>query len=338
MIVLGIESSCDETSVAVVQNGSNILSLETATSTDIHQKHGGVFPELACRRHVDVILQVLDCAMNQAALRPKDLDLIAVAKGPGLVGALLIGLQAAKGLSIAWEKPLVGINHVEAHLYASMMKTPPPLPALGFVLSGGHTVMLKINAIGKYEKLGTTLDDAIGEAFDKSALLLGLSYPGGEALEQLAQKGDSSKKSFSLPRIKNQPMNFSFSGLKTAVLHAVQEAIPKEYPDIAAAFQETAFHSLAQKAFLAIKKDPEISSIVFGGGVANNRRLRLFFSERFPHTPLFWPPEGLASDNAAMIAGLAYHQFLESGYDSSPLKIEATPKIPFWRASPCTKG
>ena len=329
MLILGIESTCDETAAAVVRNGSEILAQEIASSAEIHQLYGGVFPEMACRRHIDAILPVVSSALKKADVSYQNLDAIAVARGPGLIGALLIGLQAAKGLSIAWNKPLIGVNHVEAHLYAAMMEKTVPLPALGFVLSGGHTLMLKISDVGSYELLGTTVDDAIGEAFDKTATLLGLSYPGGPLLERLALEGDPAKFPFSPSRVKKNPLAFSFSGLKTAVLYAVKKATPDDFPDIAASFQETAFNDLIRKARLALQNTP-CKALVFGGGVCNNQRLRTLFSKQFPELPQFWPSAGLSTDNAAMIAGLGYHKFLATEGRGDPLDLEALPRTPFW--------
>ncbi len=331
MLILGIESTCDETAAAVVRNGSEILGQETASSAEIHQRYGGVFPEMACRRHIDAILPVISSALEKANVTHQDISAIAVARGPGLIGALLIGLQAAKGLSIAWNKPLIGVNHVEAHLHAAMMQETPPLPALGFVLSGGHTLMLEISEIGNYRLLGTTVDDAIGEAFDKSATLLGLSYPGGPMLEQLALQGDPTKISFSPSRVKKNPLAFSFSGLKTAVLYAVKKSTPEDYPDIAASFQETAFIDLIRKARLALQSTP-CKALVFGGGVCNNERLRALFQKHFPELPHYWPSAGLSSDNAAMIAGLGYHKFLATDGQGDPLDLEALPRTPFWNS------
>jgi N6-L-threonylcarbamoyladenine synthase len=323
-----------------VQNGSTVLGHAIASSAEIHRRYGGVFPELACRRHIDAILPVIAEALKDSQVPIEAIDSIAVAKGPGLIGAVLIGLQAAKGLSIAWKKPLIGINHIEAHLYAALIpfeetrtlrpgftNQEPLFPALGFVLSGGHTLMLKVNGIGSYELIGTTVDDAIGEAFDKAAAILGLSYPGGPALEKLAEQGDASKFRFSQPKVKKNPLAFSFSGLKTAVLYAQKNATINDYPHIAAAFQKTAFEDLMNKAELAMQSIP-CRSILFGGGVTNNRRLRAVFSERFPKIPLFWPSSGLSADNAIMIAGLAHHKFLCG--ETAPLDLEAMARLPFW--------
>ncbi len=328
MILLGIETTCDETGAALVRDGREILSNVIATSADIHERYGGVFPELACRRHIDAILPVI----AEAILPGCHIDAIAVAKGPGLIGALLIGMQAAKGLKIAWNKPLVGVNHVEAHLYAALMGVPEPswlFPALGIVLSGGHTFLVKILNVGHYELLGTTVDDAIGEAFDKVGTLLGLSYPGGPRVEQLALKGDPKRFSFTAGRVKRSPLDFSFSGLKTSVLYALKDRnlSQQEKSDAAAAFQETAFSDVAAKAALAIQTFP-CRAIYLGGGVCNNRRLRMLFTECFSAAlPVFWPPQNLSLDNAAMIAGLGYHKFLQNRI-GDPLDLDVQTRIP----------
>lgn len=322
MLTLGIESTCDETAAAIVKDGRHILSNVVASSADIHQRYGGVFPELACRRHIDALIPVVDEALQKAGVTPQELDLIAVAKGPGLVGALLIGMNGAKALSIAWNKPFIGVNHVEAHLYASMMPLEtPPFPALGIVLSGGHTLLLKILGLGQYEPISTTVDDAIGEAFDKVATLLGLPYPGGPHVEELAKSGKANYP-FSSGKVKRSPLDFSFSGLKTSVLYAMKGEVNKA--DIAASFQETALRDVVNKAEKALLTFPA-TAIYFGGGVCNNQRLRELFIEKFPNLPLFWPPRNLSTDNAAMIAGLGSKKF--SGI-SDPLDLEVQTRIP----------
>lgn len=328
MIVLGIETSCDETSAAIVRDGKHILSNVTASSADLHERYGGVFPELACRRHIEVLFPVIHEACKQAGVTSQDIDLIAVTQGPGLVGALLIGISAAKGLAIAWKKPLVGVNHVEAHLYAAMMGLEGcPLPGLGLVLSGGHTLLLQILGLGSYRLLGTTVDDAIGEAFDKVGTLLGLPYPGGPKVEQLALSGNPKGYAFKAGNVKKSPLDFSFSGLKTSVLYAVRDKKLSENQraDVAASFQQAAFFDVVKKASLA----PQGKALFFGGGVCNNRRLRTMFAEQFPNIPLFWPPvfsgHDLSLDNAAMIAGLGYHKFLANGRGDA-LDFEAQPR------------
>jgi N6-L-threonylcarbamoyladenine synthase len=326
MLILGIESTCDETGAAIVKDGREVLSNVIASSADLHAQYGGVFPELACRRHSDAIIPVIEEALKKAEVRPEEIDAIAVAKGPGLVGALLIGLNAAKGLAIAWNKPLIGINHVEAHLYAAMMDLETvPLPALGVVLSGGHTLLLRIDGVGQYQTLATTVDDAIGEAFDKVAALLGLPYPGGPHVEKLAQEGDPKAFSLSAGKVKRSPLDFSFSGLKTAVMYATKEKAEWKKSDLAAAFQETALKDVAKKAALAIQSFP-CQALFFGGGVCNNLRLREIFTEQFPNLPLFFPSREMTTDNAAMIAALGAKKFSEEG---DPLDLEALPRIPF---------
>ncbi len=337
MIVLGIESTCDETGAAIVEDGKRILSNVVASSADIHERYGGVFPELACRRHIDAIIPVVDEALKKADVSPAEIDLIAVAKGPGLVGALLIGMNAAKGLAIAWEKPLIGVNHVEAHLYAALMEAeePTPFPSLGIVLSGGHTLMLKILEIGRYEAIGTTVDDAVGEAFDKVAALLSLPYPGGPQIERLAKEGNPKGYSFHPGKVKRSPLDFSFSGLKTSVLYAVKgqngllpvSLTDSQKADVAASFQETALRDIAEKAALAMQTF-DCKAVFLGGGVCNNRRLRSLFAEKFTHLPIFWPPFDLTVDNAAMIAGLGYQKFLASGMSGDSLDLEVQTRIP----------
>jgi len=290
MYVLGIESTCDETGAAIVEDGRKVLSNVVASSADVHVRYKGVFPELASRRHLEAIQPVVEEALAKAQITPEQIDLIAVARGPGLIGSLLVGLQFAKGLALAWDKPWIGVNHVEAHLYAAMMQAPLPLqfPALGLVLSGGHTLLLKINAVGSYERIGTTVDDAIGEAFDKVATLLDLPYPGGPHVETLAKRGNPKRFPLAAGKVKKSPLDFSFSGLKTSVLYAMkgQNATEnksfsdQEKADLAASFQETALRDCVDKAKLAAVQF-SCRSLFLGGGVCNNERLRALFAEAF---------------------------------------------------------
>lgn len=336
MLVLGIESTCDETGASVVEKGQRILSNVVATSADIHEKYGGVFPELAARRHLEVIEMVVQEALEKAKVSFDQIDLIAVARGPGLIGSLLVGLQFAKGLALAWNKPWIGVNHVEAHLFAAMMEAKGQLrfPSLGLVLSGGHTLLLRIDRIGEYVRLGTTVDDAIGEAFDKVAAMLHLPYPGGPHIEALAKKGDSKRYPFSPGKVKLRPMDFSFSGLKTSVLYALkgQNGTEKktfsdqEKADLAASFQETALRDCVEKAKMAAAGF-DCQAVFLGGGVCNNLRLKELFDEAFPETRVHFPPFALTLDNAAMIAGLGYEKFLVRPH-SDPFDLEALPRIP----------
>ena len=237
------------------------------------------------------------------------------------MGALLMGLSAAKALSYSWKIPFVGVNHIEAHLYAAMMHLEnPPLPGIGLIVSGGHTSLLRMDGIGTYEWIGSTLDDAVGEAFDKTARLLGLPYPGGPEIEKLAKKGDPKKVPFKPGKIKERPFHFSFSGLKTQVLYAMQKGYATE--DLAASFQETALNDLVNKALLAAEKY-SCKAIYVGGGVSHNMRLRDLFAEK-SGVEVFWPGKGLSLDNAAMIAGLGYHVYQRQKV-TDPLDLVPTP-------------
>jgi len=328
MLVLGVETTCDETACAVVKDGRVVLSNVIASQADLHAAYGGVFPEVACRRHFEAWIPTLDASLREAQIEKEKIDLIAVAKGPGLIGALLLGVHAAKTLSLAWGKPWIGVSHVEAHIYAAMMgENPSIFPSLGVVVSGGHTFLAKMPRLGAYEIVGTTVDDAVGEAFDKVGVMLGLSYPAGPAIEKLAQGGDSTKYPLKAGRVKNNPWNFSFSGLKTNVLYALKgqngtrsspsKLPPSETPHIAASFQEAALSVIVDKALLAAQEF-SCKAIYLGGGVSNNGRLREMFAQKRSGIPVYWPPAGLSLDNGAMIAGLGFHQFLQQG-ESDPL-------------------
>jgi N6-L-threonylcarbamoyladenine synthase len=337
MIVLGIETTCDETAVSVVENGERILSNVIASQLDIHQKYNGVFPELASRRHIEILLPLVDEALKKAGVSKKEINLIAAAHGPGLIGAILIGLNTAKSLALAWDIPFVGVNHVEAHLYAAMMNRLKTLPekALGVVLSGGHTFLTQISGIGNYTLIGTTVDDAMGEAFDKVASLLELPYPGGPFIEKLAREGDSARFPFSAGRVKTSPFHFSFSGLKTSVLYEVkgQGKKKREEPitaqdkkDIAASFQQTAIDDVVKKTLLAASTYG-CGAIYLGGGVSQNQALRDAFTKKTADLPVYWPEKDLCTDNAAMIAGLGFHKYKQHG--AASFNLEAMPRIPF---------
>ncbi len=338
MIVLGIESTCDETGCALVREGHEILSNTVSSQIDLHHEYGGVVPELACRRHIDLVVPVLQSCLAEADISLPQIDLISVANGPGLIGALLIGLNFAKGLALALQKPLIGVNHIEAHLYAALMPHLDSIqfPCLGVVLSGGHSALVLIHSVGKYSLIGQTVDDALGEAYDKVAKVLGLAYPGGPKVEALAHNGDPLKFSFKAGRIKDKPYHMSFSGLKTAVLYAVkgvggtfasQDRISEaEKADVAAAFQETALKGVVSRCMKAVGEFG-CHGIVFGGGVTNNRKLRSLV-EKSATAPIYWPPAGLELDNAAMIAGLGFHHYRSRGHGDG-LNLEALTRIPW---------
>ena len=336
MFVLGIETTCDETACAVVKDGKEILSNLIATQADLHAIYGGVYPELACRRHFELIIPLVDQALKEARVSPAEIDLISVAYGPGLIGALLLGVHAAKSMALAWNKPFVGVNHVEAHLYAAWMGCQASeFPALGVVVSGGHTFLVKMESIGTYEMIGQTVDDAIGEAFDKVAVMLGLPYPGGPEIEKLARQGDPKRFPFKAGVVKGRPWDFSFSGLKTNVLYTVKgqngdkkaasQISEADKPHIAASFQEAAFKDIVGKA-LAATEAFQCKMIFLGGGVTQNQRLRELFQAS--KIPVYWPLPGLSLDNAAMIAGLGYHIFIQKNFQGDSLDLEPKPRIP----------
>ncbi|HSX04078.1 MAG TPA: tRNA (adenosine(37)-N6)-threonylcarbamoyltransferase complex transferase subunit TsaD [Rhabdochlamydiaceae bacterium] len=337
MLVLGIESTCDETGCAIVEDGTKILSNVIASQFDIHKPFGGVFPELASRRHAEVIIPMVQKCLDEARIQPANLDLIAVARGPGLIGPLLIGLNAAKSLSLGWNIPFIGVNHVEAHLYAAMMSSGSfDFPALGVVLSGGHTFMVHILSVGRYQLIGTTIDDALGEVFDKVASLLGLGYPGGPAIEALAKKGNPSRYLFKAGKVKNNPWNFSFSGLKTNVLYTIKGQNGKakdaciideeEKAHIAASFQKTAFSEIANKIKEAIQAFP-CKALYIGGGVSNSQTLRATLNSQNLSIPIYWPSAGLSLDNGAMIAGLGMHLFKRNDKGDA-MDLEPMTRIP----------
>lgn len=336
MLILAIETTCDETSCSVVRDGSTILSNVIASQIDVHSLFGGVVPELACRQHIDVISSVCNTALKNAHVSLSEIDLIAVAKGPGLIGALLVGINFAKGLAFSARKPLIGINHIEAHLYAAIMNCKNPssyFPALGLVLSGGHTSMIIIKGIGDYTLIGQTLDDAIGEAFDKVAKMLEL-YPGGPQIEKLAASGNLGKYPFQKSNVKGRPYDFSFSGIKTKVRYTLfgndsknkRSVTLQDKADVAASFQEAVFADVVSKAHLALKNS-EMKALFLGGGVTRNRKLRKKFEDSI-QLPLFWPEDELCLDNAAMLAGLAFHKWQASSKDLLHT-LEPETRMPF---------
>lgn len=316
MLILGIETSCDETAAAVVADGRRILSNVVASQTDLHARYGGVFPELASRAHIEAIVPVIREALDRAQVGWEDLAALAVTVGPGLVGSLLVGVNVAKGLALGRGLPLVPVNHLEAHLYANWLESteegaaPPDLsfPLLVLIVSGGHTELVLMRGHGDYLYLGGTLDDAAGEAFDKAGRLLGLPYPGGPSIEQAAQSGDPTR--FRLPRAWLEgTYDFSFSGLKTAVARLIQqqEIPPRFIPDLAAAFQEAVVDVLVTKT-VAAAEDYRARAILLSGGVSANRALRMAMRER-SKVPVYYPPPALCTDNAAMVAACGYFRY-----------------------------
>lgn len=313
MLVLGLETSCDETAAALVEDGRRVLSDVVSTQVDIHRRWGGVVPELASRNHIVQVMPVIHEALTRAQKTLDDVDLIAVTSGPGLIGALLVGLQVAKGLSLATGKPFVGANHLEGHLLAiRLIEEAPEPPFLGLVVSGGHTSLYDVQAYGRYRLVGSTRDDAAGEAYDKTARILGLPYPGGLPIDQLAQKGDPEAIRF--PRaLPGDNFDVSFSGLKTAVLHHVQKhGLPQgqALADLCASFQEAVADVLSKKLVAAARRLGH-KQLVLCGGVAANSRLRALCRERAGERGLnmFLPPVRLCTDNGAMIAVAGYEAY-----------------------------
>jgi N6-L-threonylcarbamoyladenine synthase len=312
--ILGIETSCDETAAAVVTEGRHILSNVVASQIELHARYGGVFPEMASRQHIRDILPVIEEALSQAKMELGQLDGIAVTVGPGLAGSLVVGVNAAKGLALALNLPLIGINHLEAHIYTIWTQgAEVEFPLLCLIASGGHTSLVVMTDHGQYEPLGQTLDDAAGEAFDKVARLLGLGYPGGPAIQEVAEEGDP--KAFDLPRAwLPGTYNFSFSGLKTAVLYLVRrlEEGGKGLPlaDLAASFQAAIVDVLVEKTRLAAQEHG-VKQVLLVGGVAANTLLRQEMRERVEVTVLYPPPE-LCTDNAVGVAAAGWFR-LEAG-------------------------
>ena len=328
MIVLGIETSCDETAAAVLDGGRKILSSVVASQDDVHAPYGGVVPELASRRHLEVIVPVIRRALTEAGMGLPDLDGIAVTQGPGLVGSLLVGCSAAKALSWAHGTPLVGVNHLEGHIYAAFLdERAPEHPFLALVVSGGHTALYVAETPRHYTRVGQTRDDAAGEAFDKVAKLLGLGYPGGPAIERAAQGGNAAAIRFPTPNMSDGAPDFSFSGIKTAVSLHVRKAgalSTAQVADVAASFQATVVKTLVRKSLRAGQR-LGIRRLVLTGGVAANTALREALGAECAERgwELFIPSRALCTDNAAMIAA-AGHDRLEAG-ERAPLTMNADP-------------
>ncbi len=345
MRVLGIESSCDETAAAIVQDGRLLLSNVVNSQIDIHAVYGGVVPEVAARSHIEVVNPVINQALTEANLTWDDIDAIAVTYAPGLIGSLLIGTLAARTLAITKNKPLYPIHHVEAHVYANFLgTTPPQFPILALIVSGGHSQLVLFKDHGDYKLLGQTQDDAIGEAFDKVAKIIGLPYPGGPSIAKAAVNGNPL--AYKLPKAKlSGAYDFSFSGLKTAVLRAVQHEVNVDidFPssglpglldatqkaNFAASFQRIAIETLVDKTEKAFV-DFSPKTVVIAGGVAANQELRRILSERLP-IQIEYAPINLCTDNAAMIATLGYYQSLKQS-PIDPYILEVQPSLSMTKA------
>lgn len=331
ILTLGIETSCDETAAAVLRDGREILSNVISTQIPLHQKFGGVVPELASRKHIVNVMPVIDEALRTAGVELSEVDQIAVTYGPGLVGALLVGVAAAKTLAFALEVPLLAVNHLEGHIFANFLSAPelePPFLAL--VVSGGHTALIKMTGYNEFELLGQTRDDAAGEAFDKIARVMNLPYPGGPEIDRLAKLGDANAIDFPHPKV--AALDFSFSGLKSAVLNYLNTASMKAEPvnnaDVAASFQRAVVDSLIEKTVSAAETFG-LDKIVLAGGVAANSALEKNLRAACENRGLnfFYPTKILCTDNAAMIACRGYYQSLAQ--DFAPLTLNAVPNLNF---------
>ena len=312
--ILGIETSCDETAAAVVAGGRDVLSSVVSSQIDLHARFGGVVPEIASRAHVDLIVPVVAEAMLHAGVDGPDVAAVACTVGPGLIGSLLVGVSHAKALALVWGVPFVGVNHLEGHLYASFLEEPDlELPAVVLLVSGGHTLLILMEAPGRYRLLGGTIDDAAGEAFDKVARFLGLGYPGGPAIDRLSMEGDPNAVAF--PRgLKGEGFDFSFSGLKTSVITYVRKHPELDVADVAASFQEAVVDVLVTKA-RAAAKETGAKAICLAGGVAANSSLRERTLDACIADGLhaYLPSRAMCTDNAAMIAAAGWHRLQSDG-------------------------
>jgi len=332
-LVLGIESSCDETAAAVIDENGKVLSALVASQVEAHAAYGGVVPDLAARMHTEAIAPIVQGALQEAGITPAELDAIAVTRAPGLIGCLLVGVSYAEGLALATGCPIYGVDHLEGHIWSGFMSAEelaPPLVAL--VVSGGHTALYRYDGLGQVRLLSRTVDDAAGEAFDKVAKLLDLPYPGGPAIQAAAESGNPKAYRFPRGRVKGKPLHFSFSGLKTAVLYELKGQNAKtgdetraehSVPDVAASFQEAVVDALCSRALKAVDQE-ELSSLLVCGGVAANARLRERLEEECDKRGirLVVPPLSLCTDNGVMIAGLGM-AYLLAGHEPTGLGMEA---------------
>ena len=328
--VLGIETSCDETAAAIVVDGRDVLANVVSSQVDLHARYGGVVPEIAGRAHESLLMPVVAEAMVEAGVTDHDIDLVAATHGPGLIGSLLIGVAAAKALARGWDVPFIGINHHEAHLYAALLEDPElEFPLAVLLVSGGHTMLIEFQDHGRYRLLGATVDDAAGEAFDKVARYLGLGYPGGPQIDRISQQGDPQAINFTRP-MRNDGLDFSFSGLKTAVVNYVRQHPEVETADVAASFQAAVVDVLTHKARKAAQQIGA-SGICLAGGVAANSELRERTLDICVEDGIqgFLPSRAMCTDNAAMVAATAWWRIRSEGPSSLDSGADPNLRLPF---------
>lgn len=325
-LILAIESSCDETAAAIIEDGSVIRANLVSSQIDLHQKYGGVVPEIASRKHLETINILIKETMETAGLEFNDLTHISVANSPGLIGALLVGVSTAKALAYAAKKPLIAVNHIEGHVYANFLKHKNELefPLICLIVSGGHTMVVKMIGHGEYEPMGNTRDDAVGEAFDKVARTLGIGYPGGPIIDKLAKEGDDSKIVFPKATLEKGSFDFSYSGLKSAVLNWInkEKMLGNGIPiaDVCASFQKAAVEILVEKTIAAAEQE-NVKTIITAGGVSANSKLRelLSYETQKRKMKVFFPPIEFCTDNAAMIGAAAHYKALRKEYSGLDL-------------------
>ena len=331
VVILAIETSCDDTSVAVIEDGVGILANVVSSQTDIHSKFGGVVPEEASRKHLELINHVIAEALSQAGMGFDDLDAVAVTYGPGLVGALLIGVSAAKAIAFGLDIPLIGVNHIEGHIYANFLAEQDiSFPLLSLVVSGGHSSLVHMEKHGSFRLTGATRDDAAGEAFDKIARAMGLGYPGGPVIDRLAREGDESLITFPKAYLEAGSFDFSFSGLKSAVMNYMRKAerdgVEINRADLAAGFQKAVVDVLVDKT-IAAAKEAAVNTVLLAGGVASNSKLRQELHDRAAMSGfrVVIPPPVLCTDNGAMVGAAAYYKYLRGAF--APLSLNAAPGL-----------